>query len=187
MGYKERWLAYFTKLDANNNGFIERSDARIIGKQTAAGLGLAEGSAAYHAVIASFENYLAHLIKDFDANKDDKVSKDELLAAVDKLFVGKTAHTVPAWWKESLESGFKSLDVNHDGAISLEEVTKGVRNLDPDVPAEKIKHAYEWAAQQSGTGKYDSEAFLQITFQWATSPHPTPEADVLLGPLFGKA
>ena len=36
-----------------------------------------------------------HLIKEFDANKDNKVSKDELLAGVEKHFVGKKPAELP--------------------------------------------------------------------------------------------
>lgn len=35
------------------------------------------------------------LIKDFDVNKDGKVSKEELLQGVEKHFVGKTPDTLP--------------------------------------------------------------------------------------------
>jgi hypothetical protein len=35
------------------------------------------------------------LIKQFDANKDGKVSKEELLAGVEKYFIGKTPAQLP--------------------------------------------------------------------------------------------
>ena len=37
------------------------------------------------------------LIKEVDANKDGRVSRDELLAGVEKFFVGKTAATLPGF------------------------------------------------------------------------------------------
>jgi Ca2+-binding EF-hand superfamily protein len=35
------------------------------------------------------------LVKAFDINKDGSISKEELLAGVEKYFIGKTPETVP--------------------------------------------------------------------------------------------
>lgn len=48
------------------------------------------------------------MIKNFDTNHDGKVSKEELLAGVERDFVGKPADALPAWWKDNIAILFHS-------------------------------------------------------------------------------
>jgi len=181
MAYKQRWLGYFKVLDANNSGFIDPGDAAIVGKRLATTFGFAEGSPQYHGIVKALEGYLTNLIKDFDINKDGKVSREELIESVDKLFVGKGIEHLPGWWIANLELFFKAFDTNNNGELSLEEVTHIIKKVTPHESAENIAHAYKWAQNHSHSkGKYDANTLVAILYEWATSPAPTPEAEILM-------
>lgn len=45
---------------------------------------------------------MRNIIKDFDKNKDGKVAKDELLAGVEKYFIGKSQDSLPGTYNNNL-------------------------------------------------------------------------------------
>jgi len=180
MAYKQRWLSYFEVLDGDHNGHINSADAAIVGKELAHRYHYAEGTPAYHAITKSFHDYVEHLIKAFDANKDGKVTKEELLAAVEKFFIGKSVGEAPDWWKSNVEGIFTAFDANNNGEISLQEFTHLWKNANPAESEDRLAHAYKWAVSHSSSGKFDAHALSTVSHIWATSPNPTPEADVIL-------
>jgi hypothetical protein len=143
MAYKQRWLAYFERLDADKSGFVDPNDtkyynqvcfsfslfiyfgflipklinffkkdvARIFGKaswvpgsencswrlpQLVSSIIIIIYCAIRFKKRTFFDwGSITSFIKEFDANKDGKVSKEELLNGVEKLFVGKNPDTVP--------------------------------------------------------------------------------------------
>jgi len=186
MAYKQRWVNYFEVLDADHSGFIEPKDAALHGKEVAVRLGFAEGTPGYNHLIQSHEKYVEGLIASFDANKDNKVSRTELIEAVEKLFVGKSVDELPAFWTENISTSFKALDTNHNGELSKEEVTHFVKKLTPHVSDAEIAQAYQWAKEHSlSKGKFDAHTLLIISYIWATSPELTLEAEILF-PVFRK-
>jgi Ca2+-binding EF-hand superfamily protein len=186
MAYRDRWVAYFNALDANKTGFIQPSDAIFIGKKVAAVYGVTDGSPEYTAILNASPKVVDGIINACDADKDGKVSLEELLSGVENTIIGKTAHTLPECYASPLEEYFRAADLSHNGIISLEEMIIGIKKVAPHESEERVKNAYQWAAQQSSSGKYDKEALLHVGLQWATSPDPTPEADILIGYFLNK-
>eukprot|EP00026_Physarum_polycephalum_P019160 Phypoly_transcript_21032.p1 GENE.Phypoly_transcript_21032~~Phypoly_transcript_21032.p1 ORF type:complete len:159 (+),score=34.89 Phypoly_transcript_21032:134-610(+) len=133
-------------------------------------------SAEVKGAVAAYRKFFECLIKDFDANKDGKVSKEELINGVEKQFIGKKTSELPGWWKESVTNAFNYFDVDKDGSCSLEETTKNFQSLSPNTSAEDIAKAYKWVQDHSASGKFDGPAFSDlIVYNWATSPDTIPE------------
>jgi Ca2+-binding EF-hand superfamily protein len=133
-----------------------------------------EDSPHVQAVVATQATFLQLLIKEYDANKDGKVSRDEFITAVEKVLC---SGSVPDWWKLSIDKAFESGDYNHKGYISFEELLHSIQLINPKESEENIKQAFEWATKESG--KYDKDAHFKVSYTWATSPDPAPEASVL--------
>eukprot|EP00026_Physarum_polycephalum_P009091 Phypoly_transcript_09202.p1 GENE.Phypoly_transcript_09202~~Phypoly_transcript_09202.p1 ORF type:complete len:188 (+),score=38.43 Phypoly_transcript_09202:815-1378(+) len=175
MAYKQRWMEYFDVLDANKNGFIEPSDLDNIATTLSKFLRVPEDHQKVKTGVEANKRFFAGLIKDLDANKDGKVSREELLAGVEKLFVGKNPQALPQWWKDNLKQFFETNDLDQNGVLSYEELARDIRGTTPTETDENIKASYDWIIKISPTGKLDAEAALAGAFVWATSPNLEPE------------
>eukprot|EP00026_Physarum_polycephalum_P016767 Phypoly_transcript_17763.p1 GENE.Phypoly_transcript_17763~~Phypoly_transcript_17763.p1 ORF type:complete len:187 (+),score=38.14 Phypoly_transcript_17763:99-659(+) len=185
MAYKQRWLEYFEALDADGSGAIDPGDLSYATKTFSKMLGKPEDSAEVKSHAAAYSTFFHDLVKAFDINKDGSISKDELLAGVEKYFIGKTPETVPDWWKAHVLQAFEAVDINGDGDLSVEEKVSFVKRLVPSASEADITAAYAWGIKQGSSGKYDATTLSRIVFKWATDPNPTPEASLLL-PFFSK-
>jgi len=179
MAYKQRWLEYFEVLDVNGDGFIDRSDVDGVVNLAAKNVTNPAALAEIRAVATEFN---ANLIREFDANRDGKVSKEEWLQGVEKVFVGKTVETAPQWWQDLATRTFVAADINKNGEIAEEEYVKNVGNLSPSTNVEDVKKAYR---HFKGEGKFDVASFKRVLFTWASSPNAEPEATTLT-PYFRK-
>jgi hypothetical protein len=81
------------------------------------------------------------MIKACNANKDGKVTKEELLKAVEKHFVGKSYDQAPDWFKHNMDRAFQA-HANKNGEISEDEIVKAVTKADPYASVDKIKAAF---------------------------------------------
>jgi len=181
VAYKQRWLDYFEMLDSNNNGTIDVGDVEAAGK-------IAEASGHFTgAALVQYKQHIAevvgHLIKEYDSNKDGKVTKEEWLAGIEKAFIGKSQDAAPAWWNEVLGGFFAAADANKNGEISEDEFVKAVTTLSPKVTADAVKKAYNHV---KGPGKFDAAVFRKLYWIWATSPNPEPEVDILASTFLRK-
>eukprot|EP00026_Physarum_polycephalum_P017382 Phypoly_transcript_18594.p1 GENE.Phypoly_transcript_18594~~Phypoly_transcript_18594.p1 ORF type:complete len:187 (+),score=31.31 Phypoly_transcript_18594:72-632(+) len=175
MAYKQRWLEYFDILDANKNGFIEPGDLENIAQTLSKFLRVPENHPKVTTGVEANKRFLTALIKDLDTNKDGKVSREELLAGVERLFVGKTPQTLPAWWRDNIKQFFETNDLDNNGVLSYEELARDIRGTTPTETEENIKAAYDWAIKLSPAGVFNAEVAIAGSFVWATSPDPEPE------------
>ncbi|MFC0626250.1 EF-hand domain-containing protein [Kribbella deserti] len=139
----------FEAMDADNNGFLDRSDFEALTERWVDIRGWQPGTADYERMRATMMGWWSALTALSDADHDDKVSLDELMNVVDQLpaiedAVYETADVMfdaidqdgddriaPAEheqvvyaWKGStdgLERVFPMLDVNGDGHLSRKE------------------------------------------------------------------
>jgi len=124
------------------------------------------------------------IIKEFDANGDGKVSREELLDGVDQKFVGKTAKELPGWFRENIATFFKSFDMDNNGELSFEELIAMYNLVAPEYTADALKSAYEWVIKISPNGKYDVDGLLELVHIWGTSSERVPLANLVMDPFF---
>eukprot|EP00026_Physarum_polycephalum_P015783 Phypoly_transcript_16555.p1 GENE.Phypoly_transcript_16555~~Phypoly_transcript_16555.p1 ORF type:complete len:122 (-),score=27.12 Phypoly_transcript_16555:54-419(-) len=113
-----------------------------------------------------------------DANKDNVVTKDEFHAAVEKIVAGGPAK-LPEWFAGSIKAVFPIIDTNKNGDISFDEAQASVKRITPSQNDEAIHKAYDWLKGKSKTGKVDPDTVFEGIWEWASSPNPTPEAEII--------
>eukprot|EP00026_Physarum_polycephalum_P015429 Phypoly_transcript_16106.p1 GENE.Phypoly_transcript_16106~~Phypoly_transcript_16106.p1 ORF type:complete len:184 (+),score=37.05 Phypoly_transcript_16106:277-828(+) len=181
MAWKQRWSDYFDLLDGDKNGFIDANDIPYMAKGMAKMIGLPENAPEVKGMSDFFGKFFNSLIKEFDANSDGKVSRAELLAGVEKKFIGKESS--PAWWNDYIDATVKFLMAGK-AELSFEEVLEFVKRFDPSVNPEALKKSFEWSLTLNKNGKFDGTTWGSVLFVWATSPDDTPQAKPLLPLLY---
>jgi len=113
--------------DIDNNGVLDKNDFKCLAVRNtileAKGEFPADRFAANAKVMEDLWNEIATLA-DFD--KNGEVDVDEFKAAVQVNCVGKAYDTFPPMFKVFIENQFKSIDINADGTIGLDEYRQDV-------------------------------------------------------------
>lgn len=110
--YKQRALQLFDLLDTDRSGYIDPADiARRVEGQSET---QAEAAQIVHGLVMGF-------IRSGDANKNGAVSKDELLAHMEKAMVGKSPDTTPGYLREFTSAVFTLMDADKSGKVSKAE------------------------------------------------------------------
>jgi len=108
--------------DIDNNGFLDKNDFECLAVRVTLiegrGEFTPEGFAENKKVMAELWNEIAELA-DFD--KDGEVTVDEFKQAVQKHCQGKAYGDFPNAFKTFIGNQFKTIDVNGDGVVGLDE------------------------------------------------------------------
>jgi len=108
--------------DIDNNGFLDKNDFACLAVRTTLIEGHGEFSAEAYAlnkkVMGDLWNEIAELA---DFNKDGEVTVEEFKAAVQKHCQGKAYADFPNAFKVFIGNQFKTIDVNGDGIVGVDE------------------------------------------------------------------
>ncbi|MCX4751189.1 EF-hand domain-containing protein [Kitasatospora sp. NBC_01287] len=99
--YKVRTLELFDRLDVDRSGYINASDLT--------------GAAAGRSVL------ITGIIEAADANKDGKVSREEMLNHVERAMVGRSPDTLPEYLRKFTAGAFTLMDADRTGTVSKAE------------------------------------------------------------------
>jgi Ca2+-binding EF-hand superfamily protein len=112
---RRKVAAVFDAMDADGNGFLEEEDFRLLTDRWVGIRGWEPGTPGYERMEAIMMGWWSALLMLSDANRDGRVSLDELMVVVDQL--GGMDAEVNA----TADAMFEAIDQNADGRISLEE------------------------------------------------------------------
>eukprot|EP00026_Physarum_polycephalum_P017786 Phypoly_transcript_19125.p1 GENE.Phypoly_transcript_19125~~Phypoly_transcript_19125.p1 ORF type:complete len:186 (+),score=39.20 Phypoly_transcript_19125:119-676(+) len=178
MAYKQRWAGFFDLFDSDGSGFISLADVKGAAQHFIKTFGLKPGTKEYDGAVLAYDHFFAGFIKDVDQNGDGKVTREELANAVEKAKAAGIS-AAPGWWRSANAELFQVVDTNHNGEISLQELTEFTKKVTPNQSQEAIRKAYEWALKTANTPVLNGEAFWILNFVWGVSEEPNPELDII--------
>lgn len=177
---RQKFLDLFDKfLDLNQSGFVDPGDAGEWARANLKHAGVAAQSPEGQALAALVRSFWGGFIRELDANKDGAVSKDELLAGIEKL-----SDTQPETLKTLARDGAKvfmqTLDKDRDGKISRDEFVAFYSANAPDAQSEGEQRFQLLDANGSGflTMEHVEQAWMEYFF----SDDPNAPGNGILGP-----
>jgi Ca2+-binding EF-hand superfamily protein len=132
--YRERVLGLFERLDKDRNGDISPSDLALVGGST----GPRPTPLALRTV-GLVEGFIRHS----DANRDGKVSREELLTYVDKAMVGTTPETLPEYVRRFASTLFALMDTDDSGRVNRAAFEEYLKSHQADAHADVIGYEFE--------------------------------------------
>ncbi|MFJ5845533.1 EF-hand domain-containing protein [Streptomyces sp. NPDC092903] len=107
--YKQRVLELFARLDKEGSGGINPSDLMYVEELS--------GSRPTPLALGT-RGLVLGFVRHSDANKDGRVSREELLHYVDKAMVGTTPETLPEYVREFVSTVFAVMDPDRSDRVT---------------------------------------------------------------------
>jgi len=172
--------------DIDNNGFLDKNDFACLAVRNT----LIEGHGDFcpdafannQKIMMNLWNEIAELA---DFNKDGEVTVDEFKQAVQKNCQGKSYETFPGAFKTFISNQFKSIDINGDGMVGLDEYRLDCITRSAFVDVQEIDDAYNKlvTADDVKAGGISLTRYQELYAQFISNPDESCNACYLFGPL----
>jgi len=172
--------------DIDNNGFLDKNDFECLAVRNTVIEGKGNWDEATfkknQEVMANLWNEIAELA---DFNKDNEVSADEFMKAIEANCANKAYADLPASFKAFINSVFKSIDVDGDGSVGLTEFRVDCVNRMAYKTIGELDAAYEKLLNDDDkkAGGITLERYQELYAQFIGNPDETCNACFLFGPL----
>jgi len=173
--------------DIDNNGFLDKNDFECLAvKNTVIELGKRDwDEKAYQKnkeIMANLWNEIADIA---DFNKDGEVSVDEFKKGLELSCKGKGYNDLPQAFKFFIDAYFRTIDVDGDGTIGLNEYAVDCVNRMAYKSFDEIKGSYEKLLNEDDKkkGGVDLARYQELYAQFIGNPDETCAACYLFGPL----
>ena len=176
---KQKFLDLSDKfLDLNRSGFVDPGDAGEWARANLKHAGVAAQSPEGQALAAVVRAFWGGFIRELDSNKDGAVSKDELLAGIEKL--SDQPETLRTIAKDGAKVFMQTLDKDRDGKISRDEFVAFYSANAPDARSEGEQRFQRLDA--TGSGFLTIESVEQAWMDYFFSDDPNAPGNWILGP-----
>jgi hypothetical protein len=172
--------------DIDNNGFLDKNDFECLAVRNTLietrGEWSAEKYEANKKIMANLWNEIAELA---DFNKDGEVTDDEFKEAVQKHCNGKPFGDFPGAFKIFIENQFKTIDVNGDGLVGVDEYRLDCITRAAFSSIEEIDDAYNKLLSEDDkkAGGINNTRYQELYAQFISNPDEKCNAVYLFGPL----
>ncbi|XP_068219080.1 uncharacterized protein Scp1 isoform X1 [Palaemon carinicauda] len=172
--------------DIDNNGFLDKNDFECLALRNTLIEGRGEWSAEKYAanqkIMSNLWNEIAELA---DFNKDGEVSDDEFKQAVQTHCSGKPFAAFPGAFKTFIHNQFKTIDVNGDGLVGVDEYRLDCISRSAFANISEIDDAYNklCSAEDKKAGGININRYQELYAQFISNPDETCNAVYLFGPL----
>jgi len=172
--------------DIDNNGFLDKNDFECLAVRNTLietrGEWSAEKYEANKKIMANLWNEIAELA---DFNKDGEVSDDEFKQAVQKNCNGKPYAEFPEAFKCFIATQFKTIDVNGDGLVGVDEYRLDCITRAAFSSIEEIDDAYNKLLTEDDkkAGGINNTRYQELYAQFISNPDEKCNAVYLFGPL----
>ncbi|XP_053634538.2 sarcoplasmic calcium-binding protein 1 isoform X4 [Cherax quadricarinatus] len=172
--------------DIDNNGFLDKNDFECLALRNTLIEGRGEFNDAAYAnnqkVMSNLWNEIAELA---DFNKDGEVSDDEFKQAVKVHCSGKTFENFPSAFKSFISAQFKTIDVNGDGLVGVDEYRLDCISRAAFSSIKDIDDAYSKLTTDDDkkAGGISLARYQELYAQFISNPDESCNAVYLFGPL----
>jgi len=172
--------------DIDNNGFLDKNDFECLAVRNTIIESKGKWDDAKFAknreVMANLWNEIAELA---DFNKDGEVTVDEFKKAIQNNCTGKAYGDFPKAFKAFIEGLFRTVDIDGDGAVGLEEFRFDCVNRNAYRTVEELNQAYEKLLTEDDKkkGGITLERYQELYAQFIGNPDESCAACYLFGPL----
>lgn len=170
---RRKVAAVFHAMDADANGYLEKSDFEALTERWLSARGAHPGSPDAEVLTSIMMGWWEAIRTMSDANHDNMVSLDELMRVVDQL--GSMTDEVLA----TADAMFAAIDEDGDGRISLEEHKQIVKAWKgSDEGAEEAFHHLDL----NGDGTISREEFRELWLEFWSGNDPSHPGQWVFGP-----
>jgi len=167
--------------DIDNNGVLDKTDFECLAVKNT----IMEGKGAWNGdnynknktVMINLWDQIAE-IADFD--KNGEVDSEEFMKGVETACKGKSYADLPEAFKFFIEAQFRTIDVDGDGSIGLEEFRYDCVNRMPVKSVEELDQAF---SKISVDGDLTLPRYQEMYSQFLGNPDESCAACFLFGPL----
>jgi len=172
--------------DIDNNGFLDKNDFDCLAVRTT----LIEGKGQWDenlfetnkAIMSDLWNEIADLA-DFD--KDLQVTVDEFKQAIKKYCSGKAYAQFPTAFRSFIANNFKTIDVNGDGIVGVDEYRLDVITRAAFADIKEIDAAFDklLSEEDKKAGGINLQRYQELYAQFISTEDESCNANYLFGPL----
>merc|ERR1711931_600492 len=172
--------------DIDNNGFLDKNDFECLAVRNTIIEGRGdfppEAFAANQTITRNLWNEIAELA---DFNKNGEVTVEEFKDAVKKNCHGKAYATFPNAFKSFIANQFKTIDVNGDGMVGVDEYRLDCITRSAFADIQEIDDAYDKLVTEAdkAAGAISLTRYQELYAQFISSPDENCNACYLFGPL----
>lgn len=172
--------------DIDNNGYLDKNDFECLALRNTLIEGRGEFSAETYAnnqkVMSNLWTEIADLA---DFNKDGEVSDDEFKQAVKEHCSGKNYDAFPTAFKSFISNQFKTIDVNGDGLVGVDEYRLDCISRTAFADVKEIDDAYNklCSDEDKKAGGISLNRYQELYAQFISNPDESCNAVYLFGPL----
>merc|ERR1711973_84628 len=167
--------------DVDNNGVLDKDDFDCLAVKNT----LMEGKGAWNPdsfaknkqVMSNLWDKIAE-IADFD--KNGEVDSEEFMGGVESACKGKSYTDLPDPFKFFIEAQFRTIDVDGDGSIGLDEFRYDCINRMPVKSVEELDNAFSKISQN---GDLTLKRYQEMYCEFLCNPDENCAACYLFGPL----
>jgi len=172
--------------DIDNNGFLDKNDFECLAVRNTIIESKGKWDDAKFAknkeVMANLWNEIAELA---DFNKDGEVSVEEFKKGISASCKDKAYKDFPTAFKFFIDSSFRTIDIDGDGAVGLEEFRFDCVNRNAYRTVDELNQAYEKLLTEDDKkkGGITIERYQELYAQFIGNPDESCSACYLFGPL----
>jgi len=172
--------------DIDNNGYLDKNDFECLAvKNTViecAGGWKKDKFEANQKIMMNLWNEIAELA---DFNKDGQVSSDEFQKAVKNVCIGKKFDAFPSALKNMIDEQFRTIDVDGDGSVGLDEYRVDCVNRQAYTSIEVVDEAFNKLCNDADkkNGGISLARYQALYADFLSSTDASNPAVYLFGPL----